>query len=89
MSNASFISFYSDLEASAQRGVYAIFQRNQGEYYTVHGETALFVADQYYKTRDVLKYYEEQKLPGLSIRPNKLGPMAVIVGTCFNELFCV
>ncbi len=75
MANSSFVKFFTELEATLlarPSTVHAIFQRNEGEYYTAHGKTAVFLADHYFKTREVLTYYEEQQLPGLSIRPTRL-----------------
>ncbi len=47
---------------------------NRGEYFTLHGQDALFIADEYFKTRDVIKYLgsAEDKLPGVSISRAKL-----------------
>eukprot|EP01134_Creolimax_fragrantissima_P000450 CFRG0450T1 len=40
-----------------------IFSRKGGEYYSVHGQDALFVAQHYYHTMAVVKYFGSQKQP--------------------------
>ena len=44
-----------------------------GEYYTVHGAAAYFIADLYFKTRVDVRWSGEEKLATLNLRANKVG----------------
>ncbi|KAG1678939.1 DNA mismatch repair protein Msh2 [Nymphon striatum] len=54
----SFIAFYSNLPKKPATTL-RVFDRN--EYYTVHGQDALFCAKEIYKTTSVLKYFGSGK----------------------------
>ena len=58
----AFINWYTQLErknssSSSSMKTHLIFERQDGEYYTAHGDEAIHLADTFYKTRGILKYY--------------------------------
>ena len=64
---SQFERFFNSL-ASPQAGssnLFRIFDR--GDYYTCHGDEALFVADSVFKTRTVLKYFSSGNLPYVTL----------------------
>lgn len=74
-----FASFYSDLlenSATDNAKTLRVFERkvSDGVYYTAHGDNALYVADEFFKTRDVVSYARDgdTQLEGVNIRPQKL-----------------
>jgi DNA mismatch repair protein MSH2 len=48
------------------------FPSQQGEYFTAHGADAERIADEFFNTREVLKYQGASKLASVNIRPQKL-----------------
>ncbi|KAI8913720.1 muts domain V-domain-containing protein [Entophlyctis helioformis] len=50
-----FCKFFAGLPAKDDATI-RVFERNGGDYYSVHGDDALFVADTVYKTSTVIKY---------------------------------
>lgn len=78
-SKSNFVAFYLNLGAGSQDGgtssaehTLRLFHRD--DYYTVHGDDALFVADTYFKSRDVVKTLEQggKSLPGVSVSQARL-----------------
>lgn len=62
-------------EKEKQPKSFRVFERKtaDGEYYTAHGDDALWVADEFFRTRDVVKYMgNEPKLAGCTIRTQKV-----------------
>ncbi|KAK9685635.1 MSH2 protein, partial [Basidiobolus ranarum] len=54
-SETGFCQFYRSL-GDANPGVIRVFERNGGDFYSIHGEDALYVAREIYKTSSVIKY---------------------------------
>ncbi|KAI9206685.1 muts domain V-domain-containing protein [Polychytrium aggregatum] len=54
-SEQGFCSFFTSLPDKAENTV-RLFERNNGDYYSVHGDDAHFVAQTIYKTSSVIKY---------------------------------
>ncbi|KAJ3325179.1 MutS-like protein [Boothiomyces sp. JEL0866] len=52
-----------------------LFERSNGDYYSVHGDDALFIADSFYNTSTVLKYYDGS-VPSCSL--SQLNALAVM-----------
>ncbi|KAL4247478.1 DNA mismatch repair protein MSH3 [Abortiporus biennis] len=69
-SHPGFISFFHKLPAkSPEKGTLRLFDR--GEYYSVHGPDALYVAAQFYFTNTVIKYLGGKAgLPSVTISSN-------------------
>jgi hypothetical protein len=54
----SFQAWYRELASTQQEvPVHRLFSRSGGEYFTAHGDTALFFADEFFKSRSSVKYY--------------------------------
>ncbi|KAJ3271523.1 MutS-like protein [Terramyces sp. JEL0728] len=53
---SGFISFFKKLSQPSGKHL-KLFERNGGDYYSVHGDEAIFIADTFYNTSTVLKYY--------------------------------
>ncbi|KAJ3096621.1 MutS-like protein [Phlyctochytrium bullatum] len=51
----AFCSFYRNIDEKAE-GTVRLFERAGGDYYTAHGDDAIYVAETVYKTSSVLKY---------------------------------
>ncbi len=58
--------------SGSSRGPLKLFQRKGGEYHTVHGLDAMYVADEYFKTRDVVKTLGDGKVSSVNINHKKL-----------------
>jgi hypothetical protein len=58
---SEFSSWYASLEKKGGESpdVFRVFARKESSYYTVHGKAALFVADEFFQTRDVVTYSSE------------------------------
>ncbi|KAJ3300092.1 MutS-like protein [Borealophlyctis nickersoniae] len=54
-SEQGFCTFFKGLPQKSETTI-RLFERNNGEYYSVHGEDALYVAQNVYKTSSVIKY---------------------------------
>ncbi|KAI9175636.1 MSH2 protein [Blastocladiella emersonii ATCC 22665] len=54
-SQAGFITFFNGLPP-AEPGTIRLFERNAGEYYSAHGDDAVFIARNLYRTEGVLKH---------------------------------
>mmetsp|Transcript_48662 Transcript_48662/g.95398 ORF Transcript_48662/g.95398 Transcript_48662/m.95398 type:complete len:948 (-) Transcript_48662:170-3013(-) len=77
----AFGEFFRQLEADAKADekppTLRLFERKvtDGHYYTVHGEdNANYVADEFFQTRDVIKYHgnDDNKIAGVTLRPQKV-----------------
>jgi hypothetical protein len=57
--SGKFIEFFNDLVEKASESdnpnVLFVFERKEGEFYTAHGDAAFYIADEFFKTRDVVK----------------------------------
>lgn len=70
-----FCNFYRDLVKNGKNNTTRVFERKvrDGCYYTAHGDAALFIADEFFKTREVIKYLgNEPKLAGITMNRQKL-----------------
>ncbi|KAJ2416508.1 MSH2 protein, partial [Coemansia sp. RSA 2531] len=63
-SEQGFCKFFSSL--SAQENTIRVFERSNGDYYSVHGADAEYVANVVYKTTTVIKYIGGSSSTGLA-----------------------
>ncbi|KAJ3315920.1 MutS-like protein [Boothiomyces sp. JEL0838] len=71
---SGFISFFKKLSQPSGKHL-KLFERSNGDYYSVHGDDALFIADSFYNTSTVLKYYDGS-VPSCSL--SQLNALAVM-----------
>jgi DNA mismatch repair protein MSH2 len=74
--NQAFTIFYAAVVKAGSNGppTLRVFEQRQGEYFTAHGSDAESIADEFFNTREVLKYTgdENHRLATVNIRPQKL-----------------
>ncbi|KAF8327747.1 putative DNA mismatch repair protein MSH2 [Cantharellus anzutake] len=58
-SELGFVSFYKKLPSKGEDTI-RLFERQSGDYYTVHGPDAIYVATHVFRTHSVIKYWGRQ-----------------------------
>ncbi|KAI8999374.1 muts domain V-domain-containing protein [Gaertneriomyces semiglobifer] len=81
-SDPAFTSFFNNLPGKPD-GTIRLFERNNGDYYTVHAEDAQLVAKEVYKTTTVIKYIGDLE----SVNLSRLNTVALLRWCLFERLW--
>ena len=63
-----FVKFFQGLEAPPERTIRFFHRKKEGEFYSVHGEDAIYIAQECFHTMSVVKYLgKNSELPAVTV----------------------